>query len=272
MDEMKLRGFVTPEDFSGSDTEKLQSAIDTAKEKDICKVIIKSDLKTEKTIVLPPLMHIVLDGAAISAGGDFPVFANSNFYADKFHHSYSFIEDMFFIEGNGTINGNVDFYNAYRVVIQNIEINGSLGFEFTTEVRLDNLKINGDTAINIKRGSNNFIIEHLSVTAKDIGILLDTKETETDYVIGKEAGIDEIIIKDCEIKAPTAIAMEASHDGAIFNTVIDNIKTDGTGLTVSKRQGELSPELYRDITATNFISKKAEPIKLYSKTKHCYFS
>lgn len=270
MDEMRLRGFVSPEDFTGSDTERVQNAVDTAVNKDIRKVILNGDYTVDKTVILPEQIHIVINGK-ISASGDFPLFVNANFFADDFHHSYTFQEDMFFIEGKGEINGNIFFYNAYRVVLQNLTVNGGLSFEFSNEVRLENMKIKGG-AVNLMRGCRNFIIGYLNIEAAGHGIGLNTADTGNAYVVGKDVSIDEIIIKNCDIKAPVGISLEADEKGRIFNTVIEDNTVSGTGLTVSKKSGKLDPEHYRDITAVGFVSPKEKPIECFSETKHCYFA
>ena len=268
MDEMKIRGFTTPEDFTGTDSERIQQALNTAIEKDIRKVVIKGKYILNKTVVLPPFIHIVLKEAEISSNGDFPAFINENLTKDKFYHSFSFEEDMFYLEG-GKINGGILFYNAYRTVLDNIEITGDLSFEFCNEIRLTNLIINGENAVKFKRGTNNLICDNLKIKALDIGIKIDTADTDNDYVVGKSADIHDLIIKNSEIKAPCGFSLDANEDRNLFNIVIEDNSVDSTALELSKTAGELAPEHYRDITAVGFKSENTPDIKLYSSTKHC---
>lgn len=269
MDEMKLRGYVLPEDFTGSDSEKLQQAVDTAIAKDIRKVILKGEYTLEKTVFLGEQIHILFEGAKLTAAGDFPVFVNSNLCADEFYHSYSFQQDMFHINGEGEIKGDLFFYNAYRIVVDGLKIEGDLKFEFSNEIRLEHLDITGKKAIQLLRGTNNVIAQYLKIKAADTAFLFDTAKTESDYVIGKDAEVHENIIKDCEIDAPVAFAMEATENDRIFNTVIEDHKVTGKGLVISAKRGELAGEQYRDITAQG-ITGAAAAIELHSPVKHCY--
>ena len=63
MDKLLLRGYVTPEDFSGSDTEKLQAALDYAAKADIRKVVICGDYTADKVLTIPAQTHLVLESA-----------------------------------------------------------------------------------------------------------------------------------------------------------------------------------------------------------------
>ncbi len=268
MDEMKIRGFTTPEDFSGTDSEKIQQAVNTAIEKDIRKVVISGKYTLKETVVLPPYIHLVLTGAEITSNGDFPAFMNENITKDKFYHCFSFEEDMFYLEG-GKIKGDISFYNAYRVVIDNMEIEGGLDFEFSNEVRLTNLKIEGKNGVNIKRGSNNFICDNVKITAENNGFTIDTADTKRDYVVGKSADIHDLIIKNSNIKATCGFSLEAGEKTNLFNIVIEDNSVAGTPLELSKREGELAPSHYRDITAVGFNPSDKNGIKLFSDTKHC---
>ena len=51
--ELKLRGYVTPEDFEGSDGERIQKALDTAKSEDIAKVVLMGSYKSDIPITIP---------------------------------------------------------------------------------------------------------------------------------------------------------------------------------------------------------------------------
>ena len=55
--ELKLRGYVTPEDFGGD----VQTAIDKAEQLDIRKVVLNGDY-TCGTLILPGYTHLVLGG------------------------------------------------------------------------------------------------------------------------------------------------------------------------------------------------------------------
>ena len=53
MREWKLRGYLTPEDFTGTDGEKLQLALNKAAELDIRKVIVTGIYHAEMPLIMP---------------------------------------------------------------------------------------------------------------------------------------------------------------------------------------------------------------------------
>ena len=57
MDNLLLRGYVTPEDFGGD----LQAALNKAEELDIRKVVLRGNYSCG-TVVIPAFTHLVVDG------------------------------------------------------------------------------------------------------------------------------------------------------------------------------------------------------------------
>ncbi len=270
MDEMKVRGFVTPEDFCGTDAEKIQKAIFTAEEKDIRKVVITGTYKTDKTLVIPENMYIVLKDVNLSVTGDFPLF--ENFGRNNKQAGYAFEEDRFYIEGeNADLCGDIVFYNANRVVVNGVKLNGRMYFEFTRESRVQNNEIRGENAVVLARGCNNFIIENTKAETGGAAVVMDTSKTENPYVIGKSAEISLVILKDSDLMTQSpAIALEATESDRIFNIVIENNKIYGTAMSVSAKAGALNAEQYLDITAEEFISSSKPEFAINSPMKHCY--
>lgn len=266
MDEMKLRGYVTPEEFEGTDAEKIQAAIKTAFEKDIRKVILKGEYKVDKTVYIYEQMHLVFDGATLTATGDFPLFANYAVSGEK-QLSYSFQEDMFFLEGknDAVLNGSLLFDNGYRIVIENLEINGDASFEFSKEIRFEHNKLNG--IFYILRGSNSFIVQYNDVKA----FVIDSADTAREYCIGKEPFIRELIIKENNVSAPVAFKIDATEEARVLNVVIEDNKVADIGLLLGEKSGELNPYQYSDITAVGFNCSADKAVILKSETRHCLF-
>jgi hypothetical protein len=97
--EMRLRGYVTPEDFEGTDTERIQKALDTSAELDIGRVVLKGDYVVDDKLIIYPMTDLVLENATIKANGDFPILINKNFTeTDK--HTYTFQDQYITIRGN----------------------------------------------------------------------------------------------------------------------------------------------------------------------------
>ena len=76
--DMRLRGYVTPEDFEGSDTERIQKAFDTSKELDVGRVVLKGNYTVDKTLWIHPMTDLVLETATLTATGDLPVFSSTS--------------------------------------------------------------------------------------------------------------------------------------------------------------------------------------------------
>ena len=133
MKELKLRGYVCPEDFEGTDGEKIQKALDLAKSEDIAKVVLRGEYKADKAITIPNGMHLVLDKAVV--------------YADlknDFSDNYSFESDRIYIEGeNSKLVGNVSFRHVRHVVIEDIEIEGDVTLDVSRDFRIEYVEISG---------------------------------------------------------------------------------------------------------------------------------
>ena len=67
--EMRLRGYVAPEDFEGTDTERIQKALDMSKELDIGRVVLKGSYTVSETLLIHPMTDLVLEDATLTATG-----------------------------------------------------------------------------------------------------------------------------------------------------------------------------------------------------------
>ena len=77
MEELKLRGYVCPEDFEGSDAERIQKAIDTAEAEDIRKVVLRGTYGVDQTLVIPDQTEIVfLADTTLAMKKEEPLFRN----------------------------------------------------------------------------------------------------------------------------------------------------------------------------------------------------
>ena len=269
--EMRLRGYVTPEDFEGTDTERIQKAFDASNEYDIGRVVLNGDYTVDKTVWIYPMTDIVLEGAVLTALGDFPILANKNL-SEPDKHTYSFQDKYITIRGNGRFVGDVMLYNAFHVNIDGIEFYGALRFAFTHEVRLYNSRFFGENGIVMTMGCNNFIMQNLTAECKGTAVVMDATVEEPDYVIGKEPEIHEIILQDsCFHTASPAITLNASTDAMIYNMQFDHLKTDGAALAVGKAGAEVIAECYFNLTADMIEAGAEKAVILNNPVKHCYF-
>jgi hypothetical protein len=271
MSDMLLRGYVTPEDFEGTDTERLQKAFDASHELDVGRVVLKGSYTVEKTILIYGMTDLVLDDAAISATGDFPVLANVNF-TEEDKHSWSFQDRFITIRGNGSFEGDVLIYNAFHVNIDGIKFVGALRFAFTSEVRLYNSTFVGESGVVLSMGNNNFIMQNLTADCKNSAIVMDATLDLYDYVIGKEPEIHEIILQDSTFNTSApAVSLVASSDAKVYNMQIDHLASSGVTLAIGK-EGECVPEdCYFNLTGEHFTSGAKDAIVINNPVKHCYF-
>lgn len=266
MPDFRLRGYVSPEDFTGTDTQKLQQALDTSAGLDIGRVLVQGDYKVDSTLWIRPMTDLVLEGGCIAADGDFPVLANQNLREGE-KHSYSFEEKYFTIRGSGRICGDVVLYNAQHVNIDGPEFHGALRFSFTREVRLFNSKFEGEHAVVLAMGTNNFIMQNLTASCTGAAVVMDATREENDYVIGKEPEIHEIILQDSVFHTQAAaITMKADEDSRIYNIQIDHIQSDGASLAIGEAHAQVSDECYFNLTAEALSGD----IQVHNPVKHAY--
>ena len=268
--EMRLRGYVAPEDFEGSDTERIQKALDMSAELDIGRVVLKGSYAVDKTLWIHPMTDLVLENATVKATGDFPVLVNKNFVqTDK--HLYNFQDQYITIRGNGRFDGDVMLYNTFHVNINGIEFARALRFAFTHEVRLYNSSFTGENGVVMTMGCNNFIMQNLNATCKGTAVVMDAT-VEVDYVIGKEAEIHEIILQDSyfHTTAP-AVTMNGDLDARIYNMQLDHLTSDGVTLQVGTEGVEVPEETYFNLTGEAFTSGAEKAIVINNPVKHCYF-
>lgn len=269
--QMRLRGYVAPEDFEGTDTQRIQKALDTSKELDIGRVVLTGDYTVDETLWIHPMTDLVFEGATLTASGDRILMANKNL-AESDKHSYSFQDKYITIRGNGKIVGDVMLYNAFHVNISGLEFAGAVRFAFTKEVRLYNSRFTGENGVVMSMGANNFIMQDLVAECKGTAIVMDAPLEESEYVIGQEPDIHDIILQDSVFHtASPAITMNASADAKIYNIQIDHLKSDGVTLQVGTDGSEVPADCYFNLTGEAFESGADEAIVLKNPVKHCYF-
>lgn len=272
MEELKLRGYVTPEDFDGTDTEKIQKAIDTAAEEDIRKVIIEKDYEVTETVKIPAGMEIKLTkGVTVKAAGC-TLFENA-VLGDDSKASYSFEDQWIYLLGaeNSKFVGDVKFFHAGNIIIEDVVLDGSLTFEFCREIRMERDTINApENAVTIMRGSNNYIMQYNTFNAKNCALIADTALKEGPYVIGKDEDIHELIVRENTFNAETAFFVGSTPDSKVFNVQYDHTKVTGKGIVIGREGETLEKTQYFNLTATDFTGATAEVVK-NNETMHCYF-
>lgn len=270
MEELKLRGYTTPEDFEGTDTEKCQKAIDVAEAEDIRKVLIEKEYTLTEALKVPTQIEILVTKTGALKGET--VFVNK-VATEPEKNSWSFEDKQIYLKGEegAKIEGDMKFYHAQRTVIEDLAIKGQITFEFCREIRMerDVIETAKDAAVVLMRGCNNYIVQYNTFKAAKAGIVIDTTKEEGAYVIGKDIDDHELIFKDNKFDAETGFALEANENAGIFNVQIDHNEVTGNGIVIGSGKN-IPEERFFNLTATDFTGAKEAVVK-NNATKHCYF-
>jgi len=249
MDEMLLRGYVSPEDFTGTDTQKLQAALDCAAQKDIRKVIVSGTYTVDTPLTVPAQTHLVLEKARIQASGEFPVLT-----AEK-HQNFSFEQKWIYIEGEASAIGGMDFFNVSHIVLENLTITGPVTMEYCHDVRAEYVRFTGTGCLRVGSGCFGFILQHLTGSTLEIS----NEICCGDIVPGRAPDIHDIILR---ASAFETVALQAAEKAGMFNIQADHI----SGTVTLGREGDALPkERYFNLTFTDLGS-----LCLHNEVKHMY--
>lgn len=237
MNEFKLRGYVTPEDFEGSDAERIQKALDTASKEDICRVILKGNYKADTPITVPSHMHLVFDGGILYADLQNEVINN-----------FSFESDRIYIEGkNGCLFGNISFCHTRHTIIENLKITGSVTLNVSRDLRIEHVEITDTLALG--RGCQNAIVQYIKCGK----VILSGKDEGYD-IMGRERIIKSIAVRASEIK--NGATLIAAEDCKLLNVQIDGIRSENTCITLGDKGESLPKEQYCNLTFTELDAPK----------------
>ena len=229
MIELKIRGYVTPEDFTGTDTEKLQQALNCAAEQDIRKVIVTGTYHADKPLTVPANMHLILD--------------NAQLYADIRNvqsENYAMEQDRIFIQGAGSkIVGNLNFFNARHLVLEDLQVEGDITLEYTRDLRIERVAATGK--LTLGRGCANAITQHLTLGAAKI-----TSTGESGHVQGRNPQTRNILLRSSKVAGGVQIV--SASDYGMLNIQVDQICADATAVTVGVPGEALPKERYTNFT------------------------
>lgn len=234
MEQLKLRGYVTVRDCGS-----LQKALDTAKELDICKVVIDQDCVEIRPVVLPAGMYLVIDNCTLSA----------NLVVDG-EENWSFCKKWITLEG-GKLRGSLTVFNAAHVNISNLEVEGQLSFEYTNWLRVEHVR----GTVKVGRGCTNVILQHITAPA----VYISGDHSSGCMVPGSKPELTNVVVQD----SCGQVVLTAAEDCGLLNIQADHI-------TGSVRVGDpeklLPMEQFMNLTFTH-ISGGVEQL---NPAKHTY--
>lgn len=244
MDNLLLKGYVTPEDFCGD----VQAALNKAEELDIRKVVLRGNYSCG-TLVIPAFTHLVIEGTLKAD------------LCSKKVCNYSFEQDRFCLNGGGKVLGNLYFYNTRRAVVEDLTIEGSVTYEFSRDMRMEHCTVTG--AVKVGRGCANSIFQYLTVGSFDI-----SQEVFCgDIVPAKEPDIKNILLRDSVMTAGS-VSLVAAEEAGMFNIQADHITAPATAVFLGKAGVQLPCERYFNLTLTDL--EAPEKLAQLNKAKHAY--
>ena len=244
MDNLLLRGYVTPEDFGGD----LQAALNKAEELDIRKVVLRGDYSCG-TVVLPAFTHLVVEGTL-----------KANLLSKKIS-SYSFEQDRFCLNGGGKIIGDLYFYNTRRVVMEDLTVEGSVTYEFSRDMRMERCTVTGD--VKVGRGCGNAIFQNIAAG----NFRIDNTVFCGDIVPAKEPDIRNILLRDSVMTAGS-VCLLAADDCGMFNIQADHITAPEAAVVIGKPGAAVAKERYFNFTFTDLTAPT--PVLAFNEVKHAY--
>lgn len=240
--ELRLRGFVTPDDFPEETYEPLQAALDLAVRLDIRKVIVSEDYTAKGAILLPAGIHLVIENASLTA--DLKAKAPAN---------CSLCYECIYIEGrNGTVTGDITLYNTRNAVVEGLYIDGNITLSFARKTRIEDVTLSG--SFTVGRGTAVLIAQRLNV--KD-AVIESTDKGED--VIGLEPTVRSVAFRDSVAK--NGVRLLAAKDFGLLNVQVDHLSGD---VTIGDESAPVPADNYFNLTVTDIDGK----VTYLSETKN----
>lgn len=249
MDELLLRGYVTPDDCGGD----VQAALDLAEKLDIRKVVLEQDYTCQQPLVIPAGTHLVLK-KTLKADLQSKKLCNYNSEQDRIY-----IEGV----GAGKIIGKLYFYNTRRVIIERMYIRGGVTYEFSRDMRMEDCTIVG--SVQVGRGCANSIFQNLVVGS----FVISNGVFSGDIVPGKEPDIKNIVLRRSMLTSGS-VQLLAEEDCGMFNIQADEITASQKAVIVGREGQSLPKERYFNLTFEALDAP--EKLTCYNEVKHAYIN
>ncbi len=249
MDKLLTRGYVTPEDFTGTDRERLQTALDVAAKLDLNKVVLEGDYACDGPLTLPAGLYLVVKGTL-----------QADLQSKKLSN-YSFEQKHFFLEGPGKVVGDIYFYNTRWALMEDLTVDGSVTYEFSREMRMEKCTVTG--GVNVGRGCAVGIFQYNTLGA----VQVSTEVFCGDIVPAKNPMIENILVRDT-VLTQGSVTFQASQTVGMQNVQADHITAPGTAAVIGTPGEDLNPALYFNLTLTDLNAP--EKVRLNNPVKHAY--
>lgn len=244
MKELKLRGYVTPNDCGGD----LQKSVELAAALGLNKVVVDRDCKADFPVVLPSGMYLVVENGVLCA--DLMTAREEN---------YSLRTRYITIEGiNGTIQGDIHLFNTHHVNVSGLKLQGTLTFAYCLWGRVEGIS---GGCVQVGRGCGNFILQNLESDqpARISGDICCGK-----YVPGSKPDVNNIILCDSRF-AKDGVYLDAAEDCGLLNVQVDHVTAAGAPVTVGSGK-ELPEYAFMNLTFTDLSA----PVVYNNAVRHVY--
>ena len=242
MREWKLRGYVSPNDFSGSDAQRLQSALNEAAALDVGRVIVEDDLVCGEAVSLPGGMHLVL---------------RANLAANlvcRGEANFSLACKTVFIEAEGgSLKGSFTCFNGEKIVLKGLAVEGDVSFSYSRKIRMEDCSVSG--RLTVARGTADSIFQNLTV-----GEALVTGAAEEGPIIGREDVVKNVFLRNVTVTRGSVV-LQAADDAGLAYLLVDGITAPQTAVIVGDPAHPLPAERYEGLSLCDLVSP--EPVRLH---------
>ena len=234
MEEILLRGYVTPEDFEGSDTRRLQKALQMAMEWDLRKVVLEGQYVAEQPIELPAPLHLeILPGAKLTAQLHTPMEKN-----------YSFAKQWLCLNGGGILEGDLQLFNCAHVTLENLTVTGTVSLEFCRWIRMEDVET---SLLEVGKGCSEGIFQRLTAQVR-----LDTTAGCGVAVMGIDPAVRSLIFRKLECKtAAPALSLVAEKGAGFCNILANDVTAVDTAVSIGDPIGRNLPENFFNLSFTD---------------------
>lgn len=256
MEKYLLRGFVTPEDMQGTDAQRIQAALDLARQLDINKVVLDGVYVADRSVTLPAGIHLVINGKL-----RIPAFVTQR------PENYSFTQQWFHLEGEGWLEGDVELFNCDHVKINSLLIRGEVKLTYCRNVRMERITI-PEGGLRIGKGCSNLILQDMFIHGQDTAVLVDAGMGEG-IVPGIDPTVQNVAVRRSGLltQAP-AVVLRAAEKAGLLNIQVDWITAEHVGVVVGAPEAALPAEHYQNITLERIVTET--PVKIHAEVLHLY--
>lgn len=254
MEKYLLRGFVTPEDMTGTDSQRIQAAIDLAGKLDINKVILEGSYVCQEPVILPAGIHLQLNGRL-----QIPALRTRR------PENYSFTQRYLYIDGTGRLDGDIELFNCEHVTVNNLTMFGHIRLEYCRQVRMERVTI-PEGGIVLGRGCSVFSMQDMFIHGEETALRLDGN-VGTGIVPGIDPTIANVAVYRCGLltQAP-AVVLQASASVGLLNIQVEWITAEHVGVQVGTAGEALPQGSYQNITLERIVSQT--PVVNHAKILH----